>query len=375
MSRCSYGMKSLLAAAVLLVGCATSTAVVKPAEEKKVWAPAPLSCADANVEIAAGAPAPGAMVEKVCLVGASEDSYLRLHEIVAPREGSPLDADAVRSDIDALFGQGQLKDVVVVAQPLESKGIVLTFLVTEYEWISKVDFTGVSAMKVDDFTALAHAGVRASPVVLKTLNDTVKALYAGLGYPQAKIASSVKSLGKGNAALLLEVVEGPQVKVSAVLFEGVKQVKEPELRKSLTLITGAPYLAEVAERDVLALTAIYFDHGMINVAITPDLRAKSATELEVVFQVKEGEVYRMGKVTLTGFSVGDETEVLKGIEAKPKSVFSRSVLQRDLERVRARAKQRGYTVDITPLTTVDPGKKIIDVAFELEKKPSSSIQF
>ena len=55
-------------------------------------------------------------------MGASEDSYLRLHELVAPREGSPLDADAVRSDIEALFAQGQLKDVVVVAQPLRQQG-------------------------------------------------------------------------------------------------------------------------------------------------------------------------------------------------------------------------------------------------------------
>lgn len=365
-------MNRSILAAVLLTGCATTTAAVKPPGEKK--APT-LSCAEANVAISSGALAPGAMVEKVCLVGASEDSYLRLHEIVAPREGSSLDPDAVQSDIEALFGQGQLKDVVVVAQPLESKGLVLSYLVTEYEWISKVDFTGVSAVKVDDFKELAHAGVRASPVVLKTLNDTVKALYAGLGYPQAKIDSSLKSLGKGNAALLLEVVEGPQVKVSAISFEGVKQVKEVELRKALKLATGAPYLADVVERDVLALTTVYFDHGMINAAITPDLRAKSAAELEVVFQVKEGEVFRMGKVTLTGFSVGDEKDVLKGMEAKPKSVFSRSVLQRDMERIRSRAKQRGYTVEITPLTTVNSEKRTIDVAFELEKKPSSSIQF
>lgn len=358
----------------LFVGCATAPAVVKPAE-KTTPPPAPLSCAAADVAISDGAPAPGAMVEKVCLVGASEDTYLRLHELVAPREGAPLDPGAVRSDIEALFAQGQLKDVVVVAQTLERKGVVLSYLVTEYEWISKVDFTGVTAVKVDDFRELAHAGVRASPVVLKTLTDTVKALYAGLGYPQARVDHTVASLGGGNAALLIEVVEGPQVKVSAIRFEGVKQVKEPELRKSLKLVTGAPYLADVAERDALALTAFYFEHGMINVAITPDMRAKSVTELEVVFQVKEGDVFRMGKVTLTGFSVGDEKELLKGIEAKPKSVFSRSVLQRDMERIRARAKQRGFTVEIVPLTTVDADKKTIDVAFELEKKPSSSIQF
>lgn len=361
---------------VLLAGCATSSAVVvKPQEEKKAPLPPPLTCAAADVSLSAGAPLAGAMVEKVCLVGASEDSYLRLHELVAPREGAPLDLEAVRGDIEALFGQGQLKDVVVVAQPLESKGVVLSYLVTEYEWISKVDFTGVSAVKVDDFKELAHAGVRASPVVLKTLIDTVKALYAGLGYPQTKVAPTLQSLGGGNAALLLKVDEGPQVKVTAISFEGVKQVKEPELRKALKLVTGAPYLAEVAERDAVALTTVYFDHGLINVAITSDLRPKSPTELEVVFQVKEGDVFRMGKVTLTGFPVGEEKDVLKGMEAKPKSVFSRTVLQRDMERIRARAKQRGFTVDITPLTTVDADKKTIDVAFELEKKPSSSVQF
>lgn len=359
----------------LLAGCATATATVKPPEEKVVAAPAPLTCPAADVAISAGAPMAGAVVEKVCLVGASEDSYLRLHELVAPREGAPLDPDAVRADIEALFAQGQLKDVAVVAQTLPSKSLVLSYLVTEYAWISKVDFTGVNAVKTDDFKELAHAGVRASPVVLKLLSQTVKALYAGLGYPQAKVEHTLQSLGGGNVALLLEVTEGAQVKVGAISFEGVKQVKEPELRKALKVSAGAPYLADLVERDVLALTTVYFDHGMINVAVTTDTRPKSESVLEVVFKVKEGEVYRMGKVTLTGFPVGDEKEVLKGLEAKPKTVFSRSVLQRDIERVRERAKKRGFTVDITPLTTVDADKKTIDVAFELEKKPSSSIQF
>ncbi len=361
--------------AVLLAGCATTTATVKPVEEKKALPPAPLACPPADVAVAQGAPALGAMVEKVCLVGASEDGYLRMHELVAPREGAPLDADAVRADIEALFAQGQLKDVVVVAQPLESKGVMLSYLVSEYEWITQVDFTGVSAVKVDDFSALAHSGVRASPYVLKTLTATVKALYAGLGYPQAKVEPTLSSLGGGNASLLLEVVEGPQVKVRAISFEGVKQVKEPELRKALKVELGAPYLADLVERDGLALTAVYFDHGMINVAITTQTRARSVGELEVVFQVKEGDVFRMGKVSLTGFPVGAQKDVLKGLEAKPKSVFSRSVLQRDMERIRSRARQRGFSVEITPLTTVDADQKIIDVVFELEKKPSTSIQF
>lgn len=71
----------------------------------------------------------------------------------------------------------------------------------------------------------------------------------------------------------------------------------------------------------------------------------------------------------------DVDGVRADLEAKPKSIFSRSVLQRDMERIRARAKEKGFVVEITPLTSVDSDKKTIDVAFELEKRPNANIQF
>lgn len=366
----------LALALILSAGCATTPAVVKPAPvEAAPAAPAAPVCPTGPVPFTESTSVVGAVVEKVCLVGASEDGYLRMHELVAPREGSPLDADAVRSDLEALFSQGLLRDVVVVAQPLPSKGVMLTYLVTEYDWITRVDFTGVTAVKTDDFKEIAHAGVRAAPYVIKTLTDTIEALYDGLGYTQAKAVATVKSLGGGNAALSLAVDEGPQVTVGAISFEGAKQVPQAELRKALRSAVGSVFLQELVERDTLALTTVYFDHGMVNVAVVNTTRALPKGAVEVVFQVKEGDVFRMGRVSLTGFAVGAEKDVLKGLEAKPKSVFSRSVLQRDMERIRARAKEKGFMVEITPLTTVDSEKKTIDVAFELEKRPNPNIQF
>ena len=363
---------------LFLAGCATTTAaVVKPvdAAPAPVAAPAVLVCPTAAVPFSEASSAVGAVVEKVCLVGASEDSYLRLHELVAPREGSPLDADAVRADIEALFEQGLLRDVVVVAQPLPRNGVVLSYVVTEYEWISTVAFNGVTAVKTEDLKEVVHAGIRANPYLLKTLSEQVKALYEGLGYPQAKVATSVKSVGGNNASLTLEVQEGPQLRVTKITFEGAKQVPGAELGKKL--LTGAPFLQEVVERDTMAITSVYFDHGMVNVSVTNTTRpiAGPPGSIEVVFQVKEGDVFRMGKLTLTGFSLGAEKDVLKGMEAKPKSVFSRAVLQRDMDRLRARAKEKGYVVEVTPLTSVDNDKKTIDVAFELEKRPNPNIKF
>lgn len=363
---------------LLLTSCAAAPVVTKPVAEPAPSLPTVAVCpTKAPVEFVESGSSLGAKVEKVCLVGAGEDSYLKLHELVAPREGTLLDADAVRSDIETMFRQSLLKDVVVLAQPLASGGVMLIYVVSEYDWITSVDFTGVNMVSRDELAELAHSGVQASPFVLKTLGDTVKALYAGLGYSQAKVDFELKSVGAGKSALTLKVEEGAQVRVASISFEGAKKLSEVELRKVIKCTIGSPYLEEEAARDGLALTTLYFDHGMVNAAIQSSVRplAVPAGAVALVFEVNEGDVFRLGKISLTGFSLGVEKDVLKSMEAKPKSVFSRSALQRDMERLRARAQLQGHAVEITPLTTVDPEKKVIDVAFELEKKPGGQIRF
>jgi outer membrane protein insertion porin family len=371
-------VRAYLLASALTLSCATTTAAPKPTPETPPALPTVAVCpTKAPIPFTEAGSSAGAKVEKVCLVGASEDSYLKLHELVAPREGTTLDPDAVRTDIETMFQQGLLKDVVVLAQPLASQGVMLIYVVTEYDTITSVDFSGVSVVTRDQLAELAHTGIQASPFVLKTLAETVEALYAGLGYSQAKVGFELKPVSAGKSALTLKVEEGAQVKVASISFEGAKQLGEVELRKVIKTTIGSPYLEEFAQRDVIALTTLYFDHGMVNVAIQNAARplAVPPGAVALVFEVKEGDVFRLGKVSLTGFSLGVEKDLLKNMEAKPKSVFSRSALQRDMERLRARAQLQGHTVEIVPLTSIDAEKKVIDVAFELQKKPSGQIRF
>jgi outer membrane protein insertion porin family len=361
------------------------SACVTPVAAKKEVAAAPVApalpqvaeCPKAPVAFTETGELLGAKIEKVCLVGASEDTYLGMHEFVAPREGSLLELGAVRDDLETLFQRHLLRDVVAVAQPLASKGVVLTYVVTEYESITAVDFTGVSVVRPDEFTEIAHAGMRASPYVLKRIVEAVKALYEDLGHAQAKVDFSVKSLGEGKAALTLNVDEGAQVRVTSISFEGARQLSEFELRKVVRSELAAPYRKDFAERDALALVTLYYDKGMVNAAVTSHTRPLAAPPgaVALVFDVTEGDVFRMGKLSLTGFSLGSEKDLLKQLESKPKNVFSRSAVQRDMERLRTRAQVQGHVVEITPLTTVDPVKKTIDVALEVVKKPSGQIRF
>lgn len=370
-------MKRALAL-LLLAGCATT----QPATKLVTTAatpppPGPLPCPTAPGTLLDSGPVFGVKVEKVCLVGATEDGYLRLHEVVAPREGEALSTEAVRADIEALFLTGTLRDVTVAAEVMPSKNLLLTYFVTEADWISEVELTGVKALDRDELKSLARAGLRATPFVLKTIVSQVRAVYAGLGYAHTQVETRLTPRGKHRATLELVVDEGRRITLAAVRFEGPQRVPEAELRKALKSVVGAPWLEDLAERDTVALTGAYFDRGYVSARITHETRPlpNDADAVELVFKVTEGAQFRLGKLSLSGFSIGPEAEVLKGLESKPRAVFSRAMLQRDIERLRERARQRGNDVEVTPLTDVDVEKKRVDVKLELERVTGGNVKF
>lgn len=356
-------MRNLLFA-VFLSGCATTTASTIQTNAATPPPPPNPECPKALGKVLESGPVFGVIVEKLCVVGASENQALRVREAIAPREGSPLTAEAVRADIESLFMSDLFTDVTVTAEVMPSKKLMLTYFVTEADIVSTVEFKGVTAVKPDELEALAHKGIRATPFVMKAVTRQLEALYAGLGYARAEVDLKVTSLGKGDAALVVEIAEGARLTVGSVKFEGAKKIPEAELKKALKSAVGSPYLEDLAERDVLSLNTLYFDRGYVNVQVTHEQQT-TGDKVELVFKVSEGEQFKLGKLSLSGFSIGDEKEVFKVFESKPKAIFSRATLQRDIERLRERARQRGNLVNVTPLTNVDVNKKLIDITFEL----------
>ena len=60
-----------------------------------------------------------------------------------------------------------------------------------------------------------------------------------------------------------------------------------------------------------------------------------------------------------------------GLETKKGAVFSRVVIQRDLEKLRLRAQKQGKTVDVEPFSEVDPTKHTVGLTFEITEKPTA----
>ncbi len=350
---------------LLLSGCATQQAVVVSAPPPTVPPPPP-SCPTAAPSNAAFAPETvfGARVEKVCLVGAGDETSLRLREAVAPREGTTLEADGVRGDLSALVETGLISQAAAFAEPLDSKRVIVTYVVVERSLISAVRVEGGPSLPADVRQRLEGKGFRDTLSQRNQRRELVRDFYDAQGFRDATI-----DFRTAGTELIIAITEGPRFAVQAVRFEGVKAVAVKELEKVVSTKVGAPVLADRLEVDVMHLTGLYFDRGHVTVSVThaQQPRPGAPGPTDVVFTIVEGPVFRVGVVSTKGLSLGADT--LAGLETKKGAVFSRAVIQRDLEKLRQRAQKQGKDVEVTPFTEVDQAKRTVGLTFELSENP------
>ena len=351
--------------AMLFVGC-VSAPEPKPepiAKPTPPSTPARAECPTTLPSLTERSDAFGSVIERVCLIGAGDEKHLRLNEAIAPREGQKLDAAAVRDDLELLFTEGELEDVVVIAQPLDSKRVVLSYFVAEYPELSDVKVDGVSAIKPDEVRDIVHAGLRARPQLVKRTVATLKERYDVAGYPKAKVDGALDG-----TVLRLTVAEGPHAVVRTVTFDGAKKLGEAKLKNSLRLVKGSTFIEDLTQADSMTIASAYLDSGFIDARVEAVSTMDASGAVDLTWKITEGDSFKLGTLSLKGLTFSTEKAVLKLFESKTKAVFSRAMLKRDIGLLEEVARRAGTPVEVIPITSVNREKHTIDVQLELEKK-------
>lgn len=360
--------RALLASGLVLVGCATSSAVVTPTPTAPP-PPPPAAAATCPTTPPGGARfdpgrVAGARVEKVCLVGAGDETSLRLKEAVAPREGTTLDAAAARDDLGELFATGLIREARVFADVLPSKGLMLTYVVVERAVVTAVRVEGAPSLSADVRHQLEVKGFRDTATQRARLRDLAMEFYESQGYAETAIDFETTA-GTSGAELVMRVTEGPRFVVQAVHFEGAKGVAARELEKLVQTKAGGPVRPELLMKDELKVTGAYLDKGYVTATVNASRLAVPSGATDVTFTITEGPVFRLGAVALKGPLA---PAALKRLETKKGAVFSRAAVQRDLERLRELARKEKQELDVLPLTEIDSAAKTITLTFEVAPK-------
>jgi len=361
-----------LASTALLVACGDDPR--PPAKPPLAAKPQVADCPDRapplDADPRSAAALEGKIVERICILGATAEGQPEIAKAVVTKPGDKIDALKVREDITALVKLQLLDDSAVFAIPTTEEKVVVVYDVKERPRIAEVIFEGAKVMgesglagkiPLEKKRPLDRSEVRA---LVNALRDE----YQHRGYGTTKVDAMIEPAPNGMVKVRFVVVEGPQWKLVKLVFKGATKVKEADLKKAADLLEGAIFDDEKLEKASLALSALYFDRGMLEVRIDEAKKdAASDGSVTVTIGITEGEVYKVGSLKIGKLGEKLDKELQAKMKTKPRQVFDRSVLLADVERIKEFFKAKNQKVDVLPRTELDAKTHTVNLTLDVEE--------
>ncbi|MEO6028147.1 MAG: outer membrane protein assembly factor BamA [Candidatus Binatia bacterium] len=312
-----------------------------------------------------------------------DEEAIRIH--IQSRVGQPLDRAMIDTDVRAIYAMGFFENVEVERRE-ESIGHVLVFTVRERPQISTVAIEGTKKLRSED----VEAALKVRPHTIldaekmrKGVADAKK-LYEEKGYLDATITPKIEpgAAGANEIALTYVVDEGKIVRIQEIEIEGNTAFSDRKLKRVMTTseenlisrFTGAGVLnADALKTDTERLTAFYYDDGYITVRVDEPKVERRDNGLYVTIKVAEGDQFKVGAISFKG-DVRDDLELDKGLDLTTGDTFRSSKLRQDILKVTDKYGDVGYAfVNIEPDTEIDQDRKVVDIAYKIDKGPEVTI--
>jgi outer membrane protein insertion porin family len=294
--------------------------------------------------------------------------------------GGILSRQAVQDDIHAIFNMGYFADAYVEAKPVGDQ-VELIFHLTEKPAIHRVIFEGNDEISTEDlrdlvdlkpYSILNTAAVRRNQ---RKIHDK----YVEKGFYLADVSFRL-TLTPGNEVDVYYVIqEHAKVSVRRITFIGNKRLSSDELKSVMQtseagwlsfLNSSGNYREEMLERDLLAIQALYYDHGFVNVRVGKPKVELSADKryIFIGIHVEEGEQFRMGKIDFEGDLLFSKPQLTARLTIHPGEIFNRTKLIRDRGSLDELYQDQGYAyANITPLTAIHEEERTVDLTFDIQK--------
>ena len=250
---------------------------------------------------------------RVVFAGDPLPADMRGDLVPVEREGS-VDEDLLEDSTDRiedyLRNLGYRDAKAPHTRALADNQLTVTFTITHGSLyrVSSIDVAGNAAIGLDEIDSALKLrdGQPFSDGRLEADASAIEELYRRRGYAGASVQPSATPQPTAPPAAVpvavhFTIVEGVQTFVDTVSFSGNASIPDAELRTSLTLQAGAPYVpaAVVVDRDAIA--ALYADRGYENatVAPAPEFSADN-TLVRLVYAINEGPQIFVDHVLIAG---------------------------------------------------------------------------
>ncbi len=299
-------------------------------------------------------------------------------EKMSLRPGQAITNDAVRRDIQNIFGLGFFRDVQI---DISAKKLIVKVL--ERPYVSKIEYIGssefeekdlVEATKLKSFRVLSYAEIQ-------TAVKAIQKKYEDKGYYLAQVKFEVNSVRTDGSEvqLIFTIQENEQVKIRRINLLGNKKIAGGELRQAMYTseghmfswaTSGGTFRDDFFERDVNAIAMFYGNAGYIEAKITKPRVTLSQDRryIDVMVDIQEGEKFFLEDVEFKGDIIFSEEKLREALGMKPGDVFSTGVLQEGLLKLGDLYGDEGYAfANVIPRPEIKSSEQKVALVIDIQK--------
>ena len=291
------------------------------------------------------------------------------------RVGQPYNERTVQEDVRNLLRLGRFDNVIATRQVADGK-VIVTFAVVEKPEVQSVEFVGNKAYADKElWTELDFAaGDALDRYRVNQGRAAIERLYKQAGYNYVAVDVDEQVL-RDQWRVVYRIVEGPQVRVRKIRFEGNRAFSRQRLQKYVRTKTWAwvfrsgRYDAEQVQRDADDLRNFYRKAAYLDAQVTPRLEFRpNRTDLDVTFLISEGPRYLVRVFHFEGNSVFNDDELLAMMNLCVGQPYVHDVAAADVKRITQRYGELGYIyARVEPDFVYGAGEDAVDVRFRLSE--------
>ncbi len=297
------------------------------------------------------------------------------------RAGQFYNKNVINEDVKNLYATGFFE--TVEAEKDESlEGVVILFKVREKPLLKKITIKGTRFIRkknIEDSIDIKE-GSFVDEVKVREATRKIKDLYNTKGFSQAEVTYEINPVvDKNEVRVELTINEKGVLKVRSVKVLGNKIMSAGRIIKLMKtrkawLFNRGVFKKEVLEDDIRRISDFYKLEGFSDASV--DIDAEYLPKgVYLTVNVKEGQRYYVGKITVKGVSEIPSSAVLSAMELGEGSIYSEQAVYVDSSRIREAYVDRGYIFSqVDPLSLLNPTTGKIDIAYKIVENDIAYIE-
>jgi len=320
----------------------------------------------------------GRLINDIIIIGNKQVTTQAILNKIPYRKGQKFDPLKTRELIRNLYYDfKRFRTINLFAEPIDSDMINLEIHVEEKIPLKEIIFEGNSTVTQKEINEKVPTLETPAfdPEELKSFAVGIKKLYLERGYYNAQINPELIVDQNGKGTIIFHIVEGKKSLVKRISFIGNRNISGKTLRNIMYtredwvlsfLDKSGTFLPERLEGDKHAIEMYYQSNGYLNAkvaAITPQMDP-CTNNFNILFEIQEGDLYRIGCIKVPGNDLIDEQRLLNVVQIKSGDLYSREKIVDAIKNLELVWGSFGYLyAHIEPSINPNDDTKTVDLAF------------